>query len=150
MNRGLYDRALAEAITGGREGGIPIGAVLSRGETILGSGRNRRMQHGDPTAHAEIEALRAAGTVPHYRDTTLYSTLTPCMLCSGAISFFRIPRVVIGQARTYDGKRSLEFLSNNGVEVLDLDDKESFELLSEFIVLNSEEWRRDNGEWSST
>lgn len=110
----IYAGAVKEALDGLREGGIPIGAVLARGLDILGVERNRRVQINAPTAHAEIDCIRFAGRLQTYKGTTLYATLTPCYLCSGAIVLFGVTRVVIGQTQTYDGEGSLEFLDSHG------------------------------------
>ena len=85
-----------------KEGGIPIGAALARGGVVIASGHNERVQSGDPIAHGEMSALRAAGRQKSYRDTTLYTTLAPCAMCTGTIIQFKIPRVVVGEARTFD------------------------------------------------
>jgi cytosine deaminase len=143
-----YRVALAEAEAGAGEGGIPIGAALFRGERLLGAGHNRRLQRRDPSAHAEIEAFRAAGLLDGYADTTLFSTLTPCAMCCGAVVLFGVPLVVIGQTRTYPAGPSLEYLRAHGTQVVDLGDERAVRLLDEFIQRNPAEWAKDNGEWS--
>src|SRR5215207_4664143 len=95
--------AIDEAKLGLSEGGLPIGSVLVRGQQIIGRGHNRRIQRGDPMAHAEIDCLTNAGRQKTYRDTTLYSTTMPCLLCAGAIMQFGIPRVIVGDASTFSG-----------------------------------------------
>src|SRR5262245_188177 len=107
--------AIEEARRGLDEGGIPIGAALSRGPRIVAAGHNQRVQRGDPMAHAEIACLTSAGRQRTYRDTVLYSTLSPCALCSGAIVQFGIPRVVVGEAETFLGP--VDWLKANGVQV---------------------------------
>lgn len=94
------------------EGGIPIGASIARGGVVFASGHNERVQNADPIAHGEMSALRSAGRQRSYRDTTLYTTLTPCAMCAGTIIQFKIPRVVVGEARTFDGE--LELLRSRG------------------------------------
>jgi len=142
-----YQAALEEALAGMREGGLPIGAALFRASDLLGRGRNLRIQQGDPTAHAEIQALRSAGTLDHYADTTLYTTLTPCFLCSGAVILFGIPRVVIGQTRSYPDTEPLEFLRAHGVDLVELDEPESARLLDDFIGRRRDDWLKDIGWW---
>ena len=136
--------AIKEAEIGLAEGGIPIGSVLVRAGRIIGRGHNRRVQHGDQTAHAEIECLRNAGRQRTLRDTVLYSTLMPCYLCSGATVQFGIPRVVAGESRTFAGGRA--FLESHGVEVLDLDDPRCVRMMEEFIAARPELWAEDIGD----
>jgi cytosine/creatinine deaminase len=151
---GRYRHAFEQAVLGRDTGGIPIGAALLRGEAVLGSGHNRRLQDGDPTAHAEISALRAAGVLDDYRDTTLYTTYRPCILCAGAVVLFGIPRVVVGQSRDFPvGRRptsvepSVRLLESEGVELLDLDDAPSADLLDGWVAGHGQTWLRDNGKW---
>ena len=141
----FYRRALEEAEQGYREGGLPIGAALVRGEDVLGTGHNRRVQHGDPTAHAEIDCLRSVGRLSSYEGTTLYTTLTPCFLCSGAVVLFHIPSVVIGETTTYGGEGSLDLLRRRGVRVVDLNDDGARTLLGRFIEERPEVWLEDTG-----
>src|SRR5512146_725434 len=103
LDRELMALALAQARDSLEGGGVPVGAVLAEGATVLGKGHNERVQQGDPVAHGEISALRDAGRRPDYLSTTLYTTLSPCQMCTGAILLFRIPRVVVGEARTFPG-----------------------------------------------
>jgi creatinine deaminase len=140
----LMAEAVKEAEAGLSEGGIPIGSVLVRGGAIIGRGHNRRVQHGDQTAHAEIDCLRNAGRQRTMRDTVLYSSLMPCYLCSGAIVQFGIPRVVAGESRTFPGVRP--FLESHGVEVIDLDDPHCVEMMRAFIAARPELWAEDIGE----
>jgi cytosine deaminase len=98
--------AIEEAERGFAEGGVPIGAALVEGGAVVATGRNRRVQQGDPIAHGEMDCLRAAGRRRSYRDTTLYTTLSPCMMCSGAVVQFGVPRVVVGENATFGGTRS--------------------------------------------
>ncbi len=137
-------RALEEAQKGFDERGVPVGSVLVRGGEVIGAGHNRRVQHGDPIAHGEMDCLRAAGRQRDYSDTTLYTTLSPCMMCSGTIVQFGIPRVVIGENATFGGNE--EFLRSRGVEVLVLDDSRCRELMERFIREYPEVWNEDIGE----
>jgi cytosine/creatinine deaminase len=141
--RRFMTAALAEARIGLSEGGIPIGSVLVRDGQIIGRGHNRRVQRGDPMAHAEIDCLRQAGRQRTYRDTVLYSTLAPCYLCSGAVVQFGIPEVVIGESSTFPGAPDL--LSQHGVRVVDLDLPECRELMTAFIAAHPELWGEDIG-----
>ena len=135
--------AIDEAVTGKDEGGIPIGSVLVRDGNIIGRGHNRRVQKGNPIAHAEIDCLERAGRICHYRGTTLYSTLMPCYLCAGAIVQFGIKRVYAGEAATFPGAR--EFMEQHGVEVIDLDLDTCKQLMTDFITNNPELWNEDIG-----
>jgi cytosine deaminase len=130
--------ALEEAKASLAEGGVPIGAVLARGGTILARGRDRTRQNGDPTAHAEVECLRAAGRGQPLADATLYSTLLPCFLCSGAVVELGIKRIVIGDSVNYAGNNRPggtcgDFLRAHRVELIDARDLECIELLGRFI-----------------
>jgi cytosine deaminase len=136
--------AIAEARQGMAEGGIPIGSVLVRQGKIIGAGHNRRVQMSDPTAHAEIECLRATGRIGVYRDTVLYSTLMPCALCAGAAIQLKIPKVVAGENRTFAS--SSEWMQKNGIEVIDLNLDECYDMLQEFIRRNPQLWSEDIGE----
>lgn len=136
--------ALEEARQGRAEGGIPIGSVLVREGRIVARGHNRRVQQGDPVAHAEIDCLRNAGRLGSFRDTVLYSTLMPCYLCAGAIVQFGIPRVVVGEARSFPG--AAEFLLDHGVEVEDLDLDEPAALMRAFMTQEPALWAEDIGE----
>jgi len=136
--------ALEEARLGVAEGGIPIGAALfHRDGTLLGRGHNRRVQDGDASMHAETAALRDAGRRRDYRDCVMVTTQSPCWYCSGLIRQFQIGAVVIGESRIYFGGN--EWLAENGVEVLDLDDGDCVQLLSEFIELHPDVWDEDIG-----
>jgi creatinine deaminase len=136
--------ALEEARTGLAEGGIPIGAALfDRSGTLLGRGRNRRVQDGDPSVHAETCAFRAAGRRRSYRDTIMVTTLAPCWYCSGLVRQFGIATVVVGQARTFQG--GLDWLRECGVEVVVLDSVECRELLEGFIAAHPGVWNEDIG-----
>ncbi len=138
--------AIAEARAGRAEGGIPIGAALVVDGQVLGAGHNRRVQLGSPIRHGETDALEAAGRLPAtvYRRATMYTTLSPCHMCTGAILLYEIPRVVLGENRTFMGAEDL--LRANGVEVLNLDSEECYRLMQEFIAEHPELWNEDIGE----
>jgi cytosine deaminase len=140
----FMEAAIEEARTGLAEGGIPIGSVLVRDGAIIGRGHNRRVQQDDPILHAEIDCLQNAGRVGSYKDTVLYSTLMPCHLCAGAVVQFKIPKVVVGESKTFAGAR--ELMESHGVEVIDLESDECVELLGGFIREHAEIWDEDIGE----
>jgi cytosine/creatinine deaminase len=136
--------ALEEARAGRREGGIPIGSALfDAGGTLLGRGHNRRVQGGDPSAHAEVDAFRNAGRRPSYRDTVMVTTLAPCWYCSGLIRQFGIPTVVVGESQTFRG--GVDWLRECGVEMIDLNSRECIELLESFIERRPDVWNEDIG-----
>ena len=126
------------------EGGIPIGAALARDGMVIESGHNERVQNADPIAHGEMSALRSAGRQKNYRDTTLYTTLAPCAMCAGTIIQFKIPRVVVGEARTFDGELGL--LRSRGVEVVVLDDPRCVDMMRTFQSENPDLWAEDIAE----
>lgn len=126
------------------EGGIPIGAALSRDGMVVASGHNERVQRADPIAHGEMSALRAAGRQRSYRGSTLYTTLSPCAMCAGTIIQFKIPRVVVGEAQTFDGE--LELLRARGVEVVVLDDQRCVDMMRTFQADNPGLWAEDIAE----
>lgn len=137
--------ALAEARAGLAEGGIPIGAALFGPEgQVLGRGHNRRVQDGDPSAHGETSAFRAAGRLRGYGRTTMVTTLSPCWYCSGLIRQFGIGHVVIGEARTFHGGH--DWLAEHGVRITLLDDPECVALMRDFIAARPELWNEDIGE----
>lgn len=142
----FMNAALQEAGKGLSEGGIPIGSVIVCQGNIIGRGHNQRVQKGSVILHAEMDALENAGRQPAsvYRECTLYTTLSPCPMCSGAILLYGIPRVVIGENQTFMGSESL--LKKNGVEVIVLDNPECKELMNRFIDQNPELWNEDIGE----
>jgi cytosine deaminase len=135
--------AIEEAKMGLQEGGIPVGSVLLRNDTVIGRGHNMRIQRNDPTAHAEIECLRNAGRIGNYRDTVLFSTLMPCHLCAGAIIQFKIRTVVVGEDMNFDGEK--ELLQSRGVTVINLNSKECIQLMADFIRDNPKLWNEDIG-----
>jgi cytosine deaminase len=138
--------ALEQARLGRAEGGVPIGAALIVDGRVVGAGRNRRVQLGSAIRHGETDALEDAGRLPAstYRRATMATTLSPCDMCTGAILLYGIPRVVIGENRTFVGGEDL--LRARGVEVVNLDSAECFELLGGFIAEHPEVWNEDIGE----
>ncbi|MEW2133266.1 nucleoside deaminase [Streptomyces sp. NPDC005435] len=136
--------ALEEARIGRDEGGVPVGAALyGPGGELLGRGRNRRVQDGDPSVHGETDAFRAAGRQRSYRGTTMVTTLSPCWYCSGLVRQFGISRVVIGEAETFSGGHG--WLAAHGVEIVLLDDPECVALMRGFIEERPELWFEDIG-----
>ncbi|HYG62473.1 MAG TPA: nucleoside deaminase [Thermoanaerobaculia bacterium] len=137
--------AIDEARQGLREGGIPIGSVLVHEGRVLGGGHNRRVQQGSTVLHGEMDALERAGRQPAsvYRECTLYTTLSPCAMCTGAILLYGIPHVVIGENRTFLGEE--ELLRSRGVEVQVLQDAECIQMMTDFIRDNPTLWNEDIG-----
>jgi cytosine deaminase len=137
--------AIDEAELGRREGGIPIGSVLVHGQRIIGRGRNRRVQRGSVVLHGEMDALEQAGRQPAaiYRECVLYTTLSPCAMCSGAILLYGIPRVVIGENQTFLGEEAL--LRSRGVTVDVLQDPTCIRMMAAFIQANPRLWNEDIG-----
>ena len=137
--------AIEEARQGMREGGIPIGSILVHGGTIIGRGHNRRVQRASAILHGEMDALENAGRQPAsvYRECILYTTLSPCSMCSGAILLYQIPRVIIGENRTFMGEE--ELLRSRGVSVEVLQNEECIRLMQEFIRQNPTLWNEDIG-----
>jgi cytosine deaminase len=137
--------ALEEARLGLAEGGIPIGAALfTKTGELVSRGHNRRVQQGDPSVHGETDAFRAAGRQKSYRDLVMVTTLAPCWYCSGLVRQFRIGAVVVGESRSFAG--GVEWLRENGVEVIDLDNRACRELLEGYIAAHPEVWNEDIGE----
>ena len=141
----FLEAAIAEAEQGLREGGIPIGAVLVHEGRIIGRGHNRRIQRGSPTLHGETDALENAGRLPArvYRESVMYTTLSPCAMCTGAILLYGIPRVVVGENRTFLGEEDL--LRQRGVTVEVIQDATCIRLMTEFIEANPTLWNEDIG-----
>ena len=135
--------ALQQARVSLDAGGVPVGAVLAAGGQVVAAGHNERVQRGDPVAHGEISCLRNAGRRPSYRDTTLYTTLSPCQMCTGAILLFQIPRVVVGEAQTFVG--DLDFLVSKGVEIVLLEDPACVAAMAEFQQRYPQVWSEDIG-----
>ena len=142
----LLALAVAEAQVGLSEGGIPIGAALAHGDRLLGVGHNRRVQLGSAIRHGETDCLENVGRLPAqvYAESTMATTLSPCDMCTGAILLYKIPRVVIGENRTFLGNEAL--LRSRGVEVAVLDDPECYRLMQDFIARYPEIWNEDIGE----
>lgn len=138
--------AIEEAAAGAREGGIPIGSVLVYRDTIIGRGHNRRVQKSSAILHGEMDAIENAGRQPAavYRESRIYTTLSPCAMCSGAILLFGIPEVIVGENRTFVGEEAL--LRSRGVTVTLLDDQECVRMMSAFIAEHPELWNEDIGE----
>lgn len=136
--------AYDEAIAGFDEGGCPIGSVLAEGDRLIAQGRNQRVQGGDPIAHGEMDCLRKAGRQKSYRDMTLYTSLSPCMMCSGTIVQFDIKRVVVGENVNFGGNEA--FLRERGVEVIVADDADCIALMKRFIDEKPELWAEDIAE----
>ena len=142
----FFAAAVEEARLGLAEGGIPIGSVLVHRGQIIGRGHNRRVQNGSAILHGEMDALENAGRRPAsvYRESILYTTLSPCSMCSGAILLYGIPRVIIGENRTFKGEE--EFLRSRGVSVEVLQDEDCIHLMQDFIHARPELWNEDIGE----
>jgi cytosine deaminase len=140
------DAAIEEARRGLAEGGIPIGSVIVHRGSIIGRGHNRRVQKGSPTLHGEMDALENAGRQPAdvYRGSVLYTTLSPCAMCSGAILLYGIPKVVVGENQTFMGEEDL--LRSRGVDVQVLQDAACRQLMQDFIARRPELWNEDIGE----
>lgn len=143
-DRRFAELAFMEAKKSADDGGLPIGSVLAKGETLIASGHNQRVQKGDPIAHGEMDCLRKAGRQRSYRGMTLYTSLSPCMMCSGTIVQFKIPRVVINDTKNFGGNE--DFLRAHGVEVIDFQHADSIALMAKFIRENAELWNEDIGE----
>ncbi|MEE9313665.1 MAG: nucleoside deaminase [Rhizobiaceae bacterium] len=136
--------AYDEAKAGFDEGGCPIGSSLAEGDRLIAQGRNQRVQGGDPIAHGEMDCLRKAGRQKSYRKMTLYTSLSPCMMCSGTIIQFGIPRVVVGENINFGGNE--DFLRERGVEVIVVNDDDCINLMKRFIEEKPELWAEDIAE----
>lgn len=139
----LFEHALSEAKRGLAEGGVPVGAALALGSDLIAVGRNERVQQRDPIAHGEMSCLRNAGRQRTYEGMTLYTTLSPCEMCTGAILLFGIKRLVVGEASTFEG--DLSVFERNGVEVILLNDERCMQLMKEFQERYPEVWAEDIG-----
>jgi cytosine/creatinine deaminase len=149
VDAALYQRmlsvAIEEARIGSDEGGIPIGAaIFTHSGDLISRGHNRRVQQGDPSVHGETDAFRRAGRQRSYRDLVMVTTLAPCWYCSGLVRQFRFGTLVVGESRTFPG--GLDWLRENGVDVIDLDSEECRELLEGYIAAHPEIWHEDIGE----
>lgn len=138
--------AIEEAQTGRAEGGIPIGSVLVHRGKIIGRGHNRRVQQGSAVLHGEMDALENSGRQPAsvYRESVIYTTLSPCPMCSGAILLYGIPKVIVGENRTFMGEEA--WLRSRGVEIQVLQDPRCIELMTQFIAAEPQLWNEDIGE----
>ncbi|MGN6743318.1 MAG: nucleoside deaminase [Amnibacterium sp.] len=137
--------AAEQARIGAREGGVPIGAALfDREGRLLGAGHNRRVQHGDASAHGETDAFRAAGRQRSYRDTTMATTLSPCWYCSGLIRQFGIGRVVVGEDVNFLGGQ--DWIAEHGADVVVLEDPDLIAMMADWIRVNPDVWNEDIGE----
>jgi cytosine/creatinine deaminase len=145
MEDSFLEAAISEARQGMREGGIPIGSVIVHAGKIIGRGHNRRVQQGSAILHGEMDALESAARKPAsvYRESVLYTTLSPCSMCSGAILLYGIPRVVIGENQTFMGEE--ELLRSRGVAIEVLQNDECIRLMREFIERNPTLWNEDIG-----
>ena len=141
----FLEAAIAEAVRGLAEGGIPIGSVLVHRGEVIGRGHNRRVQQGSVVLHGEMDALERAGRHPAsvYRESIMVTTLSPCAMCSGAILLYGIPHVVVGENRTFMGEE--EWLRSRGVRVEVLQDQRCIRLMTEFIKARPELWQEDIG-----
>lgn len=138
--------AIAEAQQGLSEGGLPIGSVLVHKGKVLGQGHNRRIQQGSTILHGEMDALENAGRLPAavYKESVLYTTLSPCAMCSGTIILYGIPKVVIAENKNFLGEEAL--LTARGIELEVLNDQSCIDMMADFIVNNSGLWHEDIGE----
>jgi len=138
--------AIEEARQGLGEGGIPIGSVLVIDDKVVGRGHNRRVQKGSAILHAEMDCLENAGRLSpaEYRRSVLYSTLSPCDMCSGTALLYRIPRIIVGENRTFQGPES--YVRSRGVQLEIVDDAECVKLMEDFIAARPELWNEDIGE----
>ena len=136
--------AIDEAKKGLSEGGIPIGSALVKKGKLVASGRNKHVQEQNPILHGEMDCMNNAGRISSYRDTVMYSTLMPCYMCAGTIVQFKIPKVIVGESKTFPGAR--EFMESHGVEVIDLNDSECIGIMEKFIKEKPELWNEDIGE----
>lgn len=136
--------AIDQAKKGAAEGGIPIGSVLVKNGMCVGKGHNKRVQENNPILHGEMDCLNQAGRIGSYKNTVIYSTLMPCYMCAGTIVQFKIPKVVVGESRTFPGARA--FMESHGVEVIDLDLPECVEMMTRFIQEKPDLWNEDIGE----
>jgi len=141
----FLEAAIEEAKLGLSEGGIPIGSVLVIGEKIIGRGHNRRIQNGSPILHAEMDCFENAGRLAAsgYAQATLYSTLSPCDMCSGTALLYKIPRIVIGENKTFCGPE--DYLRSRGVDLQVINDPQCIELMREFVNDRPELWNEDIG-----
>lgn len=136
--------AIDEAKKGLSEGGIPIGSALVKDGKLIAKGHNKRVQEQNPILHGEMDCLNNAGRIGSYKNTVIYSTLMPCYMCAGTIVQFKIPKVIVGESKTFEGAR--EFMESHGVEVIDLNNQECIDMMTNFIENNPDLWNEDIGE----
>lgn len=145
------DKFMQEAINQARkslnEGGIPIGSALVKSGNLIAKGHNKRVQENNPILHGEMDCLNNAGRIGSFKDTVIYSTLMPCYMCAGTIVQFKIPKVIVGESRTFPGAK--EFMQQHGVEVIDLNLQECVDMMNEFIGKRPDIWFEDIGEVDS-
>ncbi len=141
QDRQFLRMAYQEALDGYNEGGAPIGAVMVKQGEVIARGRNKRVQEGDPVMHGETDCLRTAGLRNDYQEIDLYTTLSPCMMCTGAILHFGVKRVVVGEDVNFPG--NIDFLRDRGVEVVLVDDEQCKQLMARFIREKPEIWNED-------
>ena len=139
-----FDAAVNEARKSLEVGGVPVGSALDIDGALVASGHNERVQSGDPIAHGEMSCLRQAGRQKSYKNSVLYTTLAPCMMCAGTIVQFKIPMVVVGEDKTFPGE--LDFMRRHGVEIIVLDDPRCVDLMNEFQAKYPAIWAEDIGE----
>ncbi|SFD51708.1 nucleoside deaminase [Spirosoma endophyticum] len=140
----FMQEAIRQAQKSLSEGGIPIGSALTKNGELVASGHNKRVQENNPILHGEMDCLNNAGRVGSFKNTVIYSTLMPCYMCAGTIVQFKIPKVIVGESRTFPGAR--EFMEQHGVEVIDLDLPECVEMMDKFIAEKPTLWNEDIGE----
>lgn len=140
----FMQEAIRQARKSLREGGIPIGSALVKNGQLVASGHNKRVQEDNPILHGEMDCLNNAGRIGSFRNTVIYSTLMPCYMCAGTIVQFKIPKVIVGESRTFAGARA--FMEEHGVEVIDLDLPECVDLMNGFIAEKPALWNEDIGE----
>jgi cytosine/creatinine deaminase len=140
----FMQRAIDQALKSRKEGGIPIGSVLVKEGKLVAEGHNKRVQEKNPILHGEMDCLNNAGRIGSYRGATIYSTLMPCYMCAGTIVQFKIPKVIVGESRTFSGARA--FMESHGVEVIDLDLPECVKMMEDFIEECPALWNEDIGE----
>jgi cytosine/creatinine deaminase len=142
------DKNMKEAIKQARlslsEGGIPIGSVLVKNGKIISKGHNKRVQENNPILHGEMDCINNAGRIGSFKETTIYSTLMPCYMCAGTIVQFNIPKLIVGESKTFPGAR--KFMEEHGVQVVDLDLPECISMMADFIKINPEIWNEDIGQ----
>jgi cytosine deaminase len=140
-DRVFMKAAFQEALASYNEGGLPIGAVMVEADEVIARGHNRRVQDNDPIAHGEMDCIRRAGRRARYNNVTMYTTLSPCMMCSGTILQFGVPRVVVGERQNFPG--NIDFLRDHQVEVVLLDDQDCIDLMRRFIEERPDLWDED-------